>query len=291
MRAPLPRARRRTAPLDPAASTIDLHTHSTASDGLLAPDALVAAALARGLQVLAVTDHDSVGGVGPALAAAAGTPLRVIPGIELNTDAGGEEIHVLGYFLDHQQPELLAFLAEQRAARDDRARAMTERLRAAGLPLAYEQVLAQADGGAVGRPHVARALAAAGLVPTARYAFDHWIGVGMPAYVPRNRLTPEGAVARIRAAGGAPALAHPAGLHDLEGRVGRMQQSGMAGLECHYQGYTQPVVAALVSLARRYGLVPTGGSDFHGPGRGKRPPLGSVRVPPETPELLRARAT
>lgn len=280
-----------------AASSVDLHAHTTASDGLLDPPTLVAEALACGLRVLAVTDHDSVGGIAAAQQAAAsradaapGAPaLTVIPGLEINTAVGEAEVHVLGYDIAFQRPDLAAFLAEQRAARDERARAMVRKLQAAGLTIEYERVLAEAGGGAVGRPHLARALAAARLVRSPQEAFARWIGVGGPAYVARSRLSPAQAVERIVAAGGVAVLAHPAGMLDLEGWVARLAAAGLGGLECYYPGYRGAISAALLALARRYGLVPTGGSDFHGPGHAGRPSLGSVWVPPGTPEALRAR--
>ena len=189
--------------------TIDLHTHSTASDGLLTPAQLVALAVERGLRVLALTDHDTVAGVAEAAAAAATSGLRFIPGVELSTHVDAGEVHMLGYFIDPADPALLDALAQFRDARAGRADAMVTRLTAAGAPITVARVLEFAAGGSIGRPHVARALVEAGHASSINDAFDRWLVRGRPGYVERFKLTPPDAVRLIRAAKGVPVLAHP----------------------------------------------------------------------------------
>ncbi|MFN8540298.1 MAG: PHP domain-containing protein [Thermomicrobiales bacterium] len=200
------------------AYTVDLHTHSTASDGMLAPARLVALAVERGLRVLALTDHDTVGGVPEASAAAAATTtLRFIPGVELSTHVDAGEVHMLGYFIDPANQTLIDSLARFREAREGRAEGMVERLSAAGAPIRLERVLELAAGGSIGRPHVARALVEAGHAQSVGDAFDRWLVRGRPGYVERFKLTPADAVRLIREVGGVPVLAHPHSADDLPG--------------------------------------------------------------------------
>lgn len=268
---------------------IDLHTHSTASDGLLAPARLVALAVERGLRALALTDHDTVGGVAEAGAAAAAAGLRFIPGVELSTHVEAGEVHMLGYFIDPDKPTLLASLARFREAREGRAEAMVARLSAAGAPIRLERVLALAAGGSIGRPHVARALVEAGHATSVGDAFDRWLVRGRPGYVERFKLTPADAVRLIREVGGVPVLAHPHSADDLPGLLPELIDAGLAGLECYYGDYDEIRREQYLTLARRHNLVPTGGTDFHGTGTAHRRPLGGVYVPPETVAALAAR--
>lgn len=277
-----------TAP--PVPRTIDLHAHTTASDGLLAPSALVELAVARGIRSLAVTDHDTTGGVAEAMTAGRALGVTVIPGVEINTTVAGHEVHILGYFIDYRHPQLQAFFAEQRIGRERRATRMVENLQALGMPLSLDAVRAEAQDAPLGRPHVARAMVAAGYARSVPDAFLYWLRAGRPAYVARTELTPQTATGVIRRFGGVPVLAHPASLLDLESWVARLSDVGLAGLECYYPGYRPAVRSALLALARRYQLIPTGGSDFHSPDRRRGILLGSVAVPPETPALLLARA-
>jgi predicted metal-dependent phosphoesterase TrpH len=273
-------------------STVDLHLHTTASDGSLRPPQLVALALERGLRTIAVTDHDSTQGVDPALGAAAGSPLEVVPGVELNTDVPAGELHVLGYHLDHHDPALLERLSRMRASRLGRGEGMVQRLRDLGLDVSWERVqeIAGADGGgAVGRPHVARALVERGYVADVREAFDRYIGNGGPAYVPREKMEPAEAVDIVRRAAGVPVLAHPADVPDLDRVLPGLIEAGLAGLECYYGTYPPEVVSGLVGLARARGLVPTGGSDFHGLDVLPSFDLGKTPVPPEVVGELEAR--
>jgi predicted metal-dependent phosphoesterase TrpH len=273
----------------PAASAVDLHAHTTASDGALTPPRLVALAVARGLRVLGVTDHDTVAGVEEAGGAAAGTGLRVIPGVELSAHVEAGEVHVLGYFVAPRSPVLLDALARLRAARGDRARQMVAQLARAGAPVTYEQVLAIAGDGAIGRPHVARALVQAGHAATIDDAFERYLVRGRPGYVERYRLSPAEAAQLVRSAGGAPVLAHPHTVADLPALLPELVAAGLAGLECYYGDYDEPTTRDLLAEAARYGLVPTGGTDFHGLGTSHGRDLGATPVPYECVAQLEAR--
>lgn len=268
---------------------IDLHTHSTASDGMLAPARLVELAVERGLRVLALTDHDTVAGVAEASAAAEAASLRFIPGVELSTHVEAGEVHMLGYFIDPANPTLLDALARFREAREGRAEAMVARLSAAGAPIRLERVLELAAGGSIGRPHVARALVEAGHAASVGDAFDRWLVRGRPGYVERFKLTPVDAVRLIREVGGVPVLAHPHSADDLPGLLPELLEAGLAGIECYYGDYDDYRREEYLRLARRHDLVPTGGTDFHGTGVAHRRPLGGVYVPPECVEALAAR--
>lgn len=273
-------------------SAVDLHTHSTASDGSLTPEGLVALAVERGLRHLALTDHDSTEGVDGALRAAQGTPLEVVPGVEINTDTPGGELHVLGYFLNHRDPQLADRLSRQRANRMGRGEGIVQRLHDLGIDVSWERVQAiagAAEGGAVGRPHIARALVEGGYVGSIKEAFDRYIGNDGPAYVARAKLEPAEAVAIVHRAGGLPALAHPADIPELDGFLPGLIDAGMVGLECYYGVYPPEVVERMVAVARRFGLVPTGGSDFHGLDVQPELDLGATPVPEAVVDELRAR--
>jgi predicted metal-dependent phosphoesterase TrpH len=271
-------------------SAVDLHLHTTASDGSLPPPGLVALALERGLRHIAVTDHDSTEGVDAALRAAQDTPLEVIPGVELNTDTPDGELHILGYFLDHHDPEFAERLSRQRASRMGRGEGMVRRLRDLGLDVSWGRVQAIAgEGGAVGRPHVARALVEGGYVASIKEAFDRYIGNDGPAYVARAKLEPAEAVTIVRRAGGLPVLAHPADIPELGSFLPGLIAAGLVGLECYYGVYPPQTVEPLVAAARDFGLVPTGGSDFHGLDVQPQFDLGATPVPAAVVDELRAR--
>ncbi len=268
---------------------IDLHTHSTASDGLYTPAELARLAHEVGLDLIALTDHDSTDGLAPAQAAGAPLGLTVIPGIEINTslvETRGEA-HILGYFVDPANAGLQANLRLLRDARERRGERMVEKLRANGYMITWERVRELA-GGAVGRPHVARALMEAGYATSVSDAFDRYLNWGAPGYVPRYRISPNDAIRMIRAAGGVPTLAHPAYTMYLDERVlPTLVSQGLLGLECYYGQYDEVIVNRLLALADRFGLVATGGSDYHGPNIHPTP-LGARYVPPSTVDKLRA---
>jgi predicted metal-dependent phosphoesterase TrpH len=267
---------------------VDLHTHSTASDGELPPADLMRLAIARGISVIALTDHDTCDGIDAALDAARGTTLQVIPGVELSCDVPQTEVHVLGYFVDWHDAHFQSMLAKFREGRIGRAEKMTKKLAALGAPISFERVKEIAGDGSIGRPHVAQALLEAGHVATVTEAFDKYIGRNGPAYVERFRLTPEDAVSLILQAGGVPVLAHP---REVTSWVEPLVKAGLIGLEVHYGLYDDPTRAELARIARQYGLVATGGSDFHGLNKmGHMSGLGETNVPPEVVAKLKEKA-
>jgi hypothetical protein len=270
---------------------IDLHTHSTASDGIYSPTELLQRAKSIDLRILALTDHDTTGGLEEAAQVAAKLDIDFLPGIEINTDVAGGEVHMLGYFPEYQRPAFQAVLKVLRDARERRGQRMVELLNEQGINISWERVRAIAEG-AVGRPHVAKALLEAGYVQTIGEAFDKYIGTGCYAYVPRYRLTPEDAVHLIASANGLPVMAHPVelpGLEELRNWLPGLKEAGMAGLETYYGPYTTEDEQALRALADEYDLIPTGGTDFHGPGIHPTP-LGGRYVPYEAVERLKAAA-
>ncbi|HTK09457.1 MAG TPA: PHP domain-containing protein [Ktedonobacteraceae bacterium] len=259
---------------------VDLHTHSTASDGIYAPDKLLQLASQAGLRVLALTDHDTTGGILEAAQAAKALDIDFIPGIEINTDVNGGEVHVLGYFVDYTQPAFQNILQILRNARERRGQRMVEILNEEGIHISWERVREIAQG-AVGRPHVARALLEGGYVQSIAEAFDKYIGKGCPAYVPRYKLSPLHAVQLIVSANGLPVIAHPItvpGLAELQHWLPELCQAGLVGLETYYGPYTPEEEQTLQALADQYQLIATGGTDFHGPDIHPTP-LGGREVP------------
>ncbi len=226
-----------------------------------------------------------------ALAAGRMYRVDVIPGVEINTDVDAHEVHVLGYFIDYTQEEFQTFLRRMRAGRVERAERIVEKLRTLGAPIEWARVQEIAAGASIGRPHIARALVEAGRVGSPQEAFERFLGRTAPAYAPRARLSPEDAVAAIARADGVPVLAHPG--WEASGpvieRVPRLVEHGLCGIEVYYPDHTPAMVDAYLEVARRYGLVATGGTDYHGGGLATRTPLGSVPVPAEVVPALRAR--
>jgi 3',5'-nucleoside bisphosphate phosphatase len=274
---------------DPFMPKLDLHAHTTASDGALAPTALVRLAAEVGLTTLAITDHDTVAGLPEARAAAPPT-LEVIPGVEFGCDLPHGEVHLLGYLFDPGHPALAARLAWLREGRAERGREMVARLNALGVPVTWDRVQASAGAGAVGRPHVAQALIEGGWVADTNEAFTRYLAWGGPAYVPRRRLTPADVIALVREAGGVTSVAHPAHIPDLEAFLPPLVEAGLVGLETYYGEYDAPTVEWLAGLAARLALVPTGGSDYHARDIKDHATLGAgPPVPPDTVARLRAR--
>jgi hypothetical protein len=269
-------------------SRVDLHTHTNVSDGALAPEVLVERAAAVGLHHLAITDHDAVDALPAAVQRARLKGLDLIPGIELSTDIPHGEVHLLGYYVDYQDADLLDMLEAMRDSRLNRARRMVEKLAELGMPVEWERVKELAGEGSVGRPHVAQAMLEKGYVATMAEAFERWIGREGPAYVERYKLTPAEAIALVRRVGGVPVLAHPLEIPDLENMVAELTAHGLLGLECYYGRYTESQVAYLVALADKYGLIHTGGTDFHGLPNMDDVPLGGTYVPILCVEELKA---
>ena len=271
--------------------------HTTASDGVLAPHELVSLAIQRGLQVIAITDHDTTTAVAPALEAARNTVLTVIPGIEISTDIPRAEVHILGYFIDYLDEDLQSILAKLRVSRIDRAQRMVAQLGKLGITIKWERVQQIAAGATIGRPHVAQALWEKGYVSSPTEAFTRYIGRTGPAYVERYKLTPVEAAQVIVRARGLPVLAHPVTTvgpteqmgerANLEQLVPELKKAGLVGIEVYYANYTPDLRKYLLDLARRHDLVATGGRDFHGwavyPVE-----LGSVDVPESAVDALRA---
>jgi 3',5'-nucleoside bisphosphate phosphatase len=274
---------------------IDLHTHSTASDGLLSPSALVRLAREREVEVLALTDHDTMSGVAEAEAEARRLGVEFIPGVELSVDfPGTSEFHMLGYFLDPAHPELASVLAGLRLGRDERNQLILDRLAKLGVTVTMAEVLAHAKGDSVGRPAIAQVMVEKGYVATFPEAFDRYLGSGKPAYAERERLTPEDAIALIRRAGGVAVVAHPhfLALTDpaLEALLARLAAAGLTGVEVHYFSHSDGETVAYANMAARHGLVATGGSDYHGPGlHGTELGVGrgNLRVPRSAADRLR----
>jgi predicted metal-dependent phosphoesterase TrpH len=272
-------------------SGVDLHAHTTASDGTFTPVELVEEAVRRGVRVLAITDHDSVDGVAPALESArAHPPLEIVPGIEINTDGPEGEVHLLGFFLDHAAGWLGDLLREFRAERAARVHRIVERLAALGHAIDPAEVFALVQEGSAGRPHVAQVLVRRGHVATVREAFDRFLAAGKPAYVPHRKLEPREACTVIRRAGGLTAVAHPGFHRDPEAVIRDLAAAGLLdGVECYYAEHTPTQTAQFLRLCEELHLVPTGGSDFHGP-RVRAATLGQPPVPWAVWEALRRRA-
>jgi predicted metal-dependent phosphoesterase TrpH len=272
------------------AGRVDLHTHTTASDGTLSPRALVLEAVKHGVRVLAVTDHDSTDGLAEAMdEAARHPPLEIVPGLEINCDVEGAEIHVLGYFVDHAAPWFQDFLREQRAERAARVHRIADRLAELGMPIDPAEVFAIVKEGSPGRPHVAQVMVNRGYVRSIREAFDKYLRAGGAANVPRRRLQPAEAVAVIRKAGGVPVLAHP-GLADRDAMIPALVEAGLMGIEVYYAEHSATQTEHYRELCRRHDLVPTGGSDYHGPQSGRANPPGTPAVPWSSWESLQQRA-
>jgi predicted metal-dependent phosphoesterase TrpH len=267
----------------------DLHLHTTASDGRYSPEELVGKAAGLGLAVMAITDHDSVDGVAPALKAAQSFPsLKVIPGVEIGTDVPHGEIHVLGYFINYIDAGLVSKLADLRDSRKTRAKNMIAKLADLGVSIEWERVQEIAGSGSVGRPHVAQAIMEKGYVQSLKEAFIKYIGRDGPAYAEREKMTPQQVVELVVKVGGLAVLAHPADIEGLEDLIPRLQRVGLAGMEVYYNAYGNSTVQHLASLARKHRLIATGGSDFHGLEHITETPVGGVDIPPECIERLLA---
>ncbi len=255
---------------------VDLHAHSTASDGSKSPTAVVAAAKAAGLSALALTDHDTMDGVAEAVAAADKFGIRVVPGVELSATDGQREVHLLGLHIQRANA-LEDSLRTFRERRHARALQIVEKLNALGVPISFDDVLARAGDAAIGRPHIARVLIESGWARDSRDAFDRYLGSGRPAYVPKHRLSVADAIALVHAGGGIAILAHP-GPEGRRETIERFVALGLDGVEVRHPGHTAEDTNRLTALTEFFGLVPSGGSDWHGSAEGPRV-LGVMRVP------------
>jgi predicted metal-dependent phosphoesterase TrpH len=278
---------------------IDLHSHSTMSDGTDPPGRVVELAAEAGLSALALTDHDTLDHLPAARAAADGVGVRLVAGCEISCELGNlapGSMHLLVFFVDDAQGELQDRLRALQAARDARNVQIVEALNAHGVPITLEAVRAQAGPGSVGRPHIARVLMEEGYVSSIQEAFDVWLAKGRPAYFERDRLKPEDAIELTHASGGVCAIAHPMSLGLADGAldefVGELAAAGLDALECEYGAYGREERAPLHELAARHGLAPTGGSDYHGenkPGLSVGIGRGDLHVPDEYLDELESR--
>jgi predicted metal-dependent phosphoesterase TrpH len=282
---------------------IDLHTHSTFSDGSLTPAALVDLARREGLCALALTDHDTTAGLAPFLEACAAAadgaaPLRAVPGVEISVDVTRGTMHVLGYFVRAGDPQLEPLLARIRDGRDGRNGMILNRLRELGMPLDAAEVESRAGGEVVGRPHIAQAMVARGYVRSTTAAFDRFLAKGQPAYCDRYHPPPKEGIAAIRAAGGAAVLAHPWTLEMTRSRlqsfVGELRTEGLAGIEVWYPEHSAEQRDQYLGLCREFDLIAVGGSDFHGamnPALRLGHGFNGLGVPDSAVDDLAARAT
>jgi predicted metal-dependent phosphoesterase TrpH len=269
----------------------DLHLHTTASDGRLEPAELVHLAATTGLDVIAITDHDTISGVASGLKATQKySSISVIPGVEINTDVPRGEVHILGYFVDYADDSLEAELMRLRISRRERAQKMIEKLNSLGMKIEWQRVQEMAKGGTVCRPHVAQALLEGGFVQTEKEAFDKYIGHNGPAYVEREKLLPTDAVKLIMDARGLPVLAHPGDISELEVLLPKLKEVGLIGIEVYYKDYGPDVIRRLLKVARKHSLITTGGTDYHAFGDGLEVMIGGALAPAESVERLLALA-
>ena len=273
---------------------IDLHLHSSASDGHLTPAALVRRVADAGVRVCSLTDHDTVAGLAEAAAEAARRGLGFVPGIEITAVADGRDVHMLGYGIDPASASLDAFLAAQREWRRQRIGRLIDRLRDLGMSLDASRVLpAPAAPGwtstrELGRPHVARAMIEAGYVSSVTEAFDQWLGVGRPAFVDRTGASPADVIAIIQGAGGAAAMAHP-GVTKRDDLAPALAAAGLDAIEVWHSDHDEAQTAKYRDVASEHALLMTGGSDFHGDAAGRVCGLGTVGMPREAFDALMAR--
>ncbi|WP_088225382.1 PHP domain-containing protein [Desulfosporosinus sp. FKB] len=259
---------------------VDLHCHTTASDGLLTPNELVRSAAVLGLKGIGITDHDTIQGWREAEEAADVCQIQLLKGIELNTDWNGKEVHILGYELDDSSNYLNQTLKSLRDARKKRMLEILDRFQHLGITIAVKEIQKFAKGESIGRPHIAQALIEQGYVNSIKEAFDCYIGKGGPAYVPLHKLTPEAGIKLIRESHGVAVLAHP-GINRLEEGIKPWIEAGLQGIEVSHSEHNQEDELRYRSLAEKYNLVMTGGSDFHGEERKPGVKLGHWGAPEE----------
>jgi len=275
---------------------VDLHVHTTHSDGTLSPSEVVAVAKAKGLKAIAVTDHDTIDGVAEAWAQGERSGIEVIPGVEMSVRYKNGEIHILGYDIELRNQSLAEQLAQLKQNREERNPEIVGRLRRLGFDLEYSEVKAIAGQATVGRPHIAQVLMKKGYVASIAEAFELYLGEGAPAFVPRTTLEPEKAISLLISAGGIPVLAHPfridGGREGTETLLSVLVQGGLKGIEVFYSTHDNSEVEMCAKLAKRFGLLMTGGSDFHGknkPGVELGSGKGNLQIPYDLVEKMRER--
>ena len=272
----------------PTRSVIDLHLHTTASDGLFEPAVLVDLAWRAGIRTMSVTDHDTTAGLPEVERAATASGIVFVPGIEITAVDDGRDVHVLGYFIERDDAALNEFLARQRADRVRRLADMADRLAALGKPIDRTALLARHGGRSVGRPFVARALITAGHVADMRQAFDQLIGEGKPAFVPRYGPSPADVIEIINRAGGIASLAHP-GLLKRDELIPCMIEAGLTAVEAFHSDHDPATTDHYLAFADRHDILVSGGSDYHGDKERRRAAFGTIGLPPERFERLKAR--
>lgn len=273
----------------------DLHSHTTASDGVQKPSVNVKLAKEAGLKAVGITDHDTVAGIEEAFRAGREIGIEVVPGIEISTSSGGQDIHMLGYYINHRDESFLEKLRELRDVRERRNEMMLDKLAELGISITMEELKARKKGEMkernIGRPHIAEILIERGIVGSLEEAFELFLGREGKAYVNPERISPEEAVGMIIAAGGAPVLAHP-GLYRQDELIPQLVRAGLKGIEVYHPDHSEEDEARYLATAERFGLIVTAGSDFHGERNGRvfHGKLGSKTVPYETVEQLREAA-
>ncbi len=277
---------------------VDLHLHTTHSDGRLSVSEMLALCAERGLKSISITDHDTTSGLAESQGIADSLGIEMIPGIELGTNLNGAELHILGYFVDGSEMSLQSKLEEFRRDRFTRGARIVEKLVDMGLKIEWGMVLRLADGGSVGRPHIAQVLVDNGYADNPKDAFDRLIGSNGPAFVPRNLMTPAEAISLLTDNGALPVLAHPLASQSKSGRKGidnlgvlipELCKAGLVGVEVYYADYTEKQIARLAALAEKHFLVPCGGSDYHAAGNPIEPEPGEVGPPMQTVDMLKQR--
>lgn len=258
----------------------DLHVHSSVSDGRYSPAEIIRKAVASGLKVIALTDHDTIDGIDEALSAARAFPdLIFIPGVEVSTDTSNGQVHVLGYFIEYTNQGFRDSLEKMRNSRLERAVKMVEKLDELGCNIKWERVREIAGEGSIGRPHIAQALLEKGYIANFKEAFSKYIGHDCPAYVEREKLTPAEAVQLVLAANGLPVLAHPLTVAEMETTIRELKANGLVGIETYYGEYSPKEVNILLDIAVKYDLIPTGGTDYHGINNADEKNIGGVEIP------------
>lgn len=273
---------------------IDLHTHSTRSDGTYTPTELVHYAVEKGLSAIALTDHDTIDGIDEALDAAKGLPIEVIPGIEYSTEYKNRDVHIVGLFIDYKSPAFQSYLAKFMQSRTDRNHKLCANLQGADIDITYEALLSRFPDSVITRAHYAAYLLENGYVKSRKEAFDRYLGDHTPYFVHREKITPEEVITVTRQAGGIPVLAHPTlyklGKEQLSILVSTLKAQGLMGMECLYSTYTPQEERHMNALAQAYDLLPSGGSDFHGdakPGLDLGIGYGKLQIPESILDTLR----
>jgi 3',5'-nucleoside bisphosphate phosphatase len=264
----------------------DLHLHSNFSDGTYSPEEIAVEAQKQQLSAIALTDHDTVEGCPRAAEACGRAGIEFVVGAELTAEHEGNEVHVLGYFLDLANEKLLAEIARFQAVRQQRIHGMVERLNSLGIPLKVDAVFALANCRSPGRPHVARALVREGLCGSLDEAFERFLKKNRPAWVPKAKMSAQAAMELIHQAGGLAVMAHP-GLNRNDAAIPHLVEAGLDGIECFHTKHTPSMSQHYLAIAQRHQLLVTGGSDCHGLSKG-RPLIGTVRFPYEHYERLKS---